>query len=422
MSDTARARRTRLSLGTYFVLAARNLMRNWRRTVLTLAALVVAMGALTYLMAFVNGYLVSMRDNFVLVMNGHVQVTAPGYADNRLIENYMADPSRVTDALAADPRVLAWTPRITASGLISVASETTAAAVVGIDTGREPDVSRLQSFLSAGEWLTADDPRGMLLGGDAADILGVELGDKVVVMSQTPEGDIAGEAFRVRGLLESGVAEIDRGLALVPLESAQSWLGLGTGVTEIIVRAVSYEAVDPLADALSSVGGGAEEFEVHRWYTQSPLIEATQSMLDAVYAVMIGVVVAVVLGQLINTMYMSLHDRVREFGLMEALGSARRNLFAMLIGESLILVFAGGAAGYLIALLAVGITGRSGIDLSAYAGALSALNMDTVIRPILDARATAYLLGTIVATAVLAGVLPAWRATRLNPVEAMRQI
>ena len=423
MSEPSHPRRTRLSLGTYFSLAARNLARNSRRTALTLVALVVAMGALTYLMGFVNGYLTSMRDNFVLVMNGHLQVTAPGYTDSRGIEDFMPDTSPVADALAGDPRVRAWTERATASGLISVAAETTAAAVVGIDAEREPGVSRLHSFLSDGEWLSADDPRGVLLGQDVAETLEVELGDKVVVMSQTPEGDIAGEAFRVRGLLRSGVLEIDRGLALVPLGSAQSWLGLGDGVTEVVVRAASYEDVDSLADDLAErIDLAPGEFEIHRWYRQNPLLEATQSMQDVYYAIMIGVVIAVVLGQLINTMYMSLHDRLREFGLMEALGSARGNLFAMLIVESALLVFAGGALGYGIALVAVWITGQIGIDLSEYAGVVSALNLDTVIRPILDARATTYLAGTVVATALLAGVLPAWRATRLNPVEAMRQV
>ena len=178
--------------------------------------------------------------------------------------------------------------------------------------------------------------------------------------------------------------------------------------------------MDPVADALEA-GAGAG-FDVRRWYSIDPLVEQMLAIQDVYTLILIGVVVAVVLGQLINTMFMSLYDRVREFGLMEALGSRRSNLFAMLIWESIILVVAGGLIGYAIAFAAVLWTGTVGIDLSQYGEMLSSLYIDPVIRPSLDAKPTLYIFGTIVATAVLAGILPAWRATRLKPAQAMRQI
>lgn len=409
-----------LSLATYFLLAARNLSRNSRRTALTLAALVIAMGALTYLMGFVNAYLVGMKDNFVLVMNGHIQIYSPAYKETNLIDDYMPDTRAVTDLLEADPLVRAWTRRVTASGLASVARATTAVAVVGVDPVREAEVSRLKNFIVDGEWLAPDDAGGVLLGADVAENLEVELGDKVVVMTQGPGGDIVSEAFRVRGLVASGIPDLDRVLALVTLESSQSWLGIGDGATEVVVRTHEFEDVDPAADALVAEFGGS--LDIRRWYNQDPLIEQMLAMQDASHLMLIGIVIAVVLGQLINTMFMSLYDRVREFGLMEALGSRRRNLFAMLIWESMILVFVGGSAGYLIAYAAILWTATVGIDLTAFGDTLGALYIDPVIRPSMDLKSTLYVLGTIVATALLAGLLPAWRATRLNPVEAMRQI
>lgn len=378
------------------------------------------MGALTYLMGFMNAYLGSMKENFVLVMNGHIQIYAPEFKETNLIDNYMRDTRPVTDLLDADLAVRGWTRRVTASGLASVARATTAIAIVGVDPVREAEVSRLKNFVVQGEWLAPEDAGGVLLGKDVAENLEVELGDKVVMMTQGPGGDVVSEAFRVRGVVASGIPDIDRGLALVTLQSSQSWLGLGDGATEIVVRTREFEEVDPLADALQAQFGGS--LDIERWYNLNPLIEQMLAMQDAIHLMLIGIVVAVVLGQLINTMFMSLYDRVREFGLMEALGSRRRNLFGMLIWESIILVFAGGLCGYVIAYAAILWTAAVGIDLTAFGDTLGALYIDPVIRPVMDLKSTLYVLSTIVATALLAGLLPAVSATRLNPVEAMRQI
>ncbi|MDA1132232.1 MAG: ABC transporter permease [Proteobacteria bacterium] len=420
MSERRRAHEHHLSMATYMALAARNLTRNSRRTALTLAALVVAIGALTFLMGFMNAYLVGMNENFVLVMNGHIQIYGPEFKDSNLIDDYMPDTAPITAALDGDDRVRAWTQRITASGLASVARSTTSVAVVGVDPLREPEVGRLRTFVVAGEWLAPEDAGGVLLGVDIADNLEVELGDKIVMMTQGPGGDIVSEAFRVRGLLHSGIPDIDRVLALVTLSSAQSWLGLGDGATEIVVRTHEFETVDAVADAL--VAGVGQSLDIRRWYNQDPLIEQMLEMQDASHLIIIAVVISVVLGQLINTMFMSLYDRVREFGLMEALGSRRRNLFAMLLWESILLVSIGGFIGYAIAYGAILWTAAVGIDLSAFGDTLASMYIDPIIRPVIDLQSNLYLLGTIIVTAILAGLLPAWRATRLNPVEAMRQI
>jgi putative ABC transport system permease protein len=421
MSDvSARQPSASLSLATYASMAVRNLLRNSRRTALTLVALIVAMGALTFLMGFVNAYMVAIQENFVLVMNGHVQVYAPGYKDSNLIDDHMPDILPIANHLESLPGVQAWTARITTSGLASVARASTSVGIVGVDPLREPEVSRLARFVSAGEWLASGDDAGILLGDDVAENLEAAIGDKIVVMTQAPGGDIEAQAFRVRGLLHSGIPKIDRFLVLVTLQSAQKWLSLGDGATNIIVRTKDFDSVDPVADTLAASAG--DSFDVQRWYTQDLMISTILEFQNVSNFMLIAIVVVVVLGQLINTMFMSLYDRTREFGLMEALGSRRRNLFGMVIAESTILVVVGGVVGYAVAFVAVWITGRTGIDLSHASDMLASFYMDPVIRPSLDLRSSMQVGVTIIVTAILAGLLPAWRATRLNPIDAMRQI
>ncbi len=410
-----------LSAVTYFLLALRNLTRNMRRTVLTIGALVVAIGSLTFMLTLTEGYLGSMKDNFVLTQFGHIQINAPGFQDGGLIDDFMVDPSPAAAAVQADPNVIAWSQRVEVSGLANVAAASASVQVIGVQPDAEAGVTRLANFVSEGAWLQPDDDGGILLGKGVAETLDVDLGKKVVLMTQAPGGEIRSEVFRVRGILNSGSPVVDRVLAIVTLGAAQDWLGLDDGATGLVVRVDSHDNTNIVYERILGQLD-PDKFEVQRWFDVDPFVQQIIESSDASIIIILVVVVVVVLGEIINTMFMSLYERIREFGLMEALGTGRRQLFSMLLWEATVLVAIGGALGYGVAALLTAYYGRTGIDLSAFSEGLSTFYLDPVVHPVLGLQTSAYILGTILVTALLAGVLPAWQATRLNPVDAMRQI
>lgn len=410
-----------LSAVTYFLLAVRNLTRNMRRTVLTLVALVVAIGSLTFLLTLTEGYLGSMKDNFVLTQFGHIQINAPGFQDSGLIDDFMADPAPAAAAAGDDPNVIAWSQRIEVSGLANVATASASVMVIGVQPDAEANVTRMAEFVTVGAWLEPGDDGGVVLGTDVAETLEADLGDKIVLMTQAPGGEIRSEVFRVRGTLFSGSPVVDRVLAIITLDAAQEWLGLGDGATAVVLRVDSHDNTNAVYErAIEQLD--KEQFEVQRWFDMDPFIQQLLESSDASNVIILAIVVVVVLGEIINTMFMSLYERIREFGLMEALGTGGRQLFSMLLWETTVLVVIGGALGYIAAAALAAYYGRTGIDLSAFAEGLGTIYIDPIIYPTLGLKTSAYILGTILVTALLAGVLPAWRATRLNPVEAMRQI
>ena len=413
--------RAGLSPGTYFALGLRNLARHRWRTGLTLASLIVGIGALTFLMGIQEGWLTGMRENFVLTATAHVQVHGAGFEESLQIRDRIPDPGPVTALVTEDGNVRAWTQRVRMPGLASVASASTAAIIMGVDPVAEPTVSRLAQFVATGAWLDPDDARGLLLGGTLAENLGVRLGEKVVLMTQSPTGDIASEAFLMRGTLRAGVPEIDQFAALIPLQSAQNWLGIGAGVTDVVIRAHEHGQTEAIADRLAA-SLPADSYEVLRWYDLDPFVKQTLELSGASTAIILAVVISVVLAEIINTMLMSFYERVREFGLMDALGTRRIQLFAMVLWEGIVLVAIGGGLGCLVGVGATLYWGRVGIDLSSFAEATSLFYMDPVMRPILTVDSIITILVTMAITAVLAGIYPALRAARLNPVEAMRKI
>ena len=412
---------SRLSLGTYALLGLRNLWRNPKRTGLTLAAFIVGIGSLTFLVAIDDGWLFNMKDNFILTQTGHVQVHRQGFQDSRRVQDYIAKPDKVMRLLEGDARIQAVSQRVRISGLASVAGANTGVQVMGVDPVAEAGLSRLSTFVREGAWLEESDNRGLLLGVTLAEHLHTGLGDKIVLMAQAPNSDLVSEVFRLRGILQSGAPAVDQSLALISLPMAQQWLGIGEGVTDVVIRAFEHDMADGIqADLRAQLP--PDQYEMLRWVDIDPMIQQWAEMADASTYFILMIVVGIVLVEVLNTMLMSMHERIREFGLMESVGTGKLQLFAMMMWETVILVMIGGLLGYLLGAAVSLHYASTGINISDFAEAFTFMYMDPVVHPILTMNSAAKIIGVTLSAALLAGLYPAWRATRLNPVSAMREV
>jgi len=419
-------------LSIYLKLGWRNLWLHPLRTGLTVAALALGIAALTFLSAMNDGWLQQIRTNFALTMTGHLQIHASGFQQTLKLARHIKDPAQVMQALDGLAGIHSVTSRLRVSGLASVAGANAGALVYGVEADKERHLSRLAGFVTQGRWLLDSDDRAVVLGDGLADRLQVALGDKVVLMAALDNGDIASEVFRVRGLLHSGVLDIDDLAAVVPLGRAQQWLDMGQGVTDIVVRADDFEQVTGLVDQLRQrlhAGDGSQSaaadssgYEVMSWSEIDPMAEQWSAFADAYTWIVLAVVILVVLGEVLNTMLMSMHERSREFGLMGALGVRDSQMFFMVIWETVILVSVGSVLGFMTGGWAVWHFGKVGIDLSQFAVAFSFMYMSPVIHPLLAFDSLLGILGAAILGAVVAGLFPAWKAARLDPAAAMREV
>lgn len=409
-----------LPSSTYALLGVRNLCRNPWRSALTFLALLVGFAALTFLGALHDGVHRDLRDNVLLTFGGHVQVHAPGFALSQQIQQHIADPAVVMHALQGVSELAAWSPRLSTSGLAAVAAASTGVRLLGVDVAREPHLSRLATAVASGAWLTATDPQGLLLGQHLVDILGVRLGDKVVLTAQEPSGELVSELFRLRGILRAGMPEVDQTLAVIPLPTAQRLLHLGQGVTDVVVRATSHAAAQRVQARLRHALP-ASAYEVLHWAEIVPLLQQRLEVGDVFAMLMFGIVIAVVVVEVLNVMLMALQERTYELGLMEALGTRKGQLYLMILWESVLLVMSGCLSGYGVgALLALYWRAR-GIDLSTMTEAVTFVYLNPVLRPLLTWQTAVRLIGLTFLGALLAALYPAWKATRLQPVVALRQ-
>jgi len=413
-------------LSIYLKLGWRNLCLHPLRTLLTAAALAVGIAALTFLSAMDDGWMQQIKTNFALTLTGHIQIHAEGFEDSRKLSQRIEDSAKMMSSLAGLNGVASVSRRVRVSGLASSAGSNAGALVYGVEPDKEQDISRLASFVTSGTWLaTGKDMRHggrtAVLGDVLADRLNVGLGDKLVLMAAVPGGDIVSEVFKVSGLLHSGVMSIDDLMVIIPMKAAQHWLSMGNAVTDIVIRSNSFEQVTPLAKHLRAEFQ-PQGVEVLRWNDIDPMAQQWADFADAYTWVVLLIVIVVVLVEVLNTMLMSMHERVREFGLMAALGVTPRQVFIMVVWETVILVLIGGLAGFA---LGGGLSlwyGQHGIDLSQFAIAFSFMYMDPIVHPLLQWESVLRILAAAMIGAMIAGCIPAWKASRLEPSNALREL
>ncbi|MCU7809827.1 MAG: FtsX-like permease family protein [Candidatus Thiodiazotropha sp. (ex Notomyrtea botanica)] len=410
---------TRLGLMTYLLLAVRNLMRNQRRTTITLLTMIFGIAVLTLLSALNDGWLSQMKTNFILSYTGHAQIHAKGFEASQNLRDRITDPEEVTRLMQSYPEILGWTQRIRTSGLASVGGGSAGIQIMATDSEQETWVTSIHEHVTKGAWLRPGISQDLLLGTTVADTIGASLGDRVILMAQRPAGEMVSEVFYLRGILETGAPQIDRTLALIPLNTAQVWLKMGQSITDIVVRADQHENTD-LVVRLFAQQLSDQTYEIMPWQELDPMVRQWLEFSDAYGLVIILVVVILVLVEILNTMLISIHERHKELGVIVAIGTTRFQIFSMLLLEAVLLIFIGASLGYLAGSLLVYSLSESGIDLSGYANAFQFFYMNPVIYPDLTTDSAIRILGTTLVAALLAGVYPAWKATRLSLSQALR--
>mgnify|MGYP000642475461 CR=1 FL=1 len=409
-------------------IAARNLRKNLRRTLITGSAIAGGLALLIWTGNLQEGSYSSLIRRGVSTMAGHVVVQAEGYQAEQdmhmLVEGAESTEGEVQAALSAvapDARVAS---RVLVQGLLQSTRNTSGVALVGIEPSAEATVSDWhEKVVDGGEWLADDDTQGVLLGEKLAESLEVELGDKVVLMAQG-EDEVVHRLFRVRGLLRTGVADIDGFMALATLPAAQAALERPGAATMVTIHLDDPALVPEVRTAVAGAMG-ERKVEVLPW--QEALPEMYQfTVLDRQSAqamfFIIGVIVAM---GVLNTVLMSVMERVREFGVMLALGTRPRQIFRIILYEGIVLGFLATSVGLALGILTTLPGMHWGIDFGAMMGdnvEVAGVTMDAMVYPEWDWGGTFGSCAIAWLMTVLAALWPAWHASRLEPVQAMRQV
>lgn len=402
-----------------FKIAWRNLWRNRRRSAIILASIMVGMVTIVLFDTIAMGMVNQMLRNRVGNHIGHIQIHRSGYYNNPQVTQLLSHPATIEQQLAAIPAVAAYAPRILAFGLASSAMSSAGVQIVGIQPDREQYITQIASHVQQGRYLSGQQGE-ILISIRLAKKLNVVLGDKVVLLANTISGAVGSNVFRIVGLYETFDSNFDRTYLYINLADARQLLEMPRGVHEIVVIARSIKAIPLIYQQLRQEL--SPSYEVLSYREIIPLLVAQMQLYQemmGIYYVIVGLAIAF---GIVNTLLMAIYERIHEIGVLMAIGMRTRKLFGMFLLEAGVLGYVGTVLGLGVGLLIYWPLSQTGINLAWFAASLRSFGVGAVIYPVLSPGALMNSLITLPFVSVIAAMYPAWRATRFQPMEAIRYV
>lgn len=400
-------------------IAVRNLFRNKRRSLIVVSSVIAGVVSIILNNSFGNGVLNQMLVTQMSLHTSHIQIHKIGFNESRNLQSTIPDDSKVESVLRANKKIRHFSSRIFSFGLINSASSSSGAAIVGINTDREKEVTSISKLIVAGKYPKSGF-RDVLIGKTMADKLEVNVGGKIVVVANSSDGNSKSELFRVSGIFKSGGSEFDNFHIYIPQEFADSLLELNGQHHEYALIANSLDDVSAIKKALSNELGS--DYEVLTYKELLPLIVTYIEVYESTIIVFYIIIGMAVLFGIINSMLMSVFERVQEFGVLMAIGMKVQKIYAMVIIESLIIGIIGTFVGFVIGITIYAIVSNTGIDLRAFSESLNSVGINAIIYPELNFRIIINALIVMPITSVVGALYPAYKAIKLQPTDAMRYV
>ena len=405
-------------------MAWRNVWRNPRRSILTMAAIGFACVLLIFMLSWQNGSYYTMIQTSVGTSTGHLQIQAEGYLDDAEIRTALNAPAEIMDALSAIPGIEAYAPRAEGFALASSDSRSYGIMINAIDPDKESTVTTIRETVRNGEYLQTDSWDEAIIGAKLAKNLGIGLGDEIVILGQGYDGSVAAGIVRIRGIIKTGMDELDRVIVYVPLPWFQAVYSMDNRIHRILIKGNDLRKTDSLQDQIQSVldlfeNGRNKPVALGWWDIVPGLLQAIQ--LDLISGlIMYALLIFVVAFSILNTFLMAVFERTHEFGVLLSIGTTPNRLTSLLFLESLFLTFCGIILGSLAGIALTLWVEQTGIAVPNSEAIMSQFGLPERMYPkisLLTICLGPFFVSIITA---LSALYPALRVRKLKPVDALR--
>lgn len=406
-------------LGIVSMLAWRNLWRNHRRTIIMVAAISVGVWAMIFMTALMRGMVNEMVRDGIGALPGTVQVHHPDYRDDPSVINSISLADTEISRRFGDANYDGWASRVRVPAIISSEQDSRGVTLFGVDPAQEHTLNAVGSTVVEGRGLADATDKGVVIGRELADKLDTELGKRIVLMSQDPDNEITDRGYRIVGIFEANLVTYEETMVFAGKKTLQDMLGIDDRVSEVAVLGADYRNSGPLRDDVQRRIGA--EAEVLAWQDLNAYLGSMISVMDGFVLVWMIVVFLALSFGLVNTLVMAVFERVREIGLMLALGMQPISILLQIVVESIMLLVIGLAIGNTLAWLSI-VPLQDGIDISVVAEGMEMFGASSILYPALEVRDAITANIVVLFLGFLASLSPAWRASRYQPIEAITKV
>lgn len=398
-------------------IAWRNIWRNRQRSLVMIIAIMAGLWGGIFASALSFGL---MKQRFVSGIEqhiSHVQIHHPEYLKEQEVKYAVDEWESLRAQLQETEEVLAFSGRTLVSGMLSAATLTTGVSIIGIEPEMEASTTSLNKYIMEGALPDSQQRNPVLIGKKLADKIKAQLHSRIVLTFQDIEGEITAASFRVAGIYQTSNLALDERRVFVRQSDINHLLGSSLLINEIGILLDDHELSENFAEKYQALYPG---LTVRNWSEISPELSYIHEMTSVMLMFVLVIILLALAFGLLNTMLMSVFERVKELGMLMAIGMNKKRVFVMILFETTFLTLLGAIFGIVVGASTILLFIRKGIDLSAVGGdSLNEFGFDSVVYPQLEASFFGMLTLLVVATAILTAIYPALKALRLRPAEAV---
>lgn len=400
-----------------FLLAWKNIWRNKKRSLIILTAIALGLGC----GLFASGAMYGMWDSTInAAINrdlSHIQIHSKKFKKENLIENYIPQGTELKHQIEKINGVKAVAQRIIINGMAASPTSSLGVYIKGIIPDEEKQVTSVASSIKEGKYFEGVGRNPIVIGLELAKKLDLKLHSKIVLSFQGLDGNIVYAAFRVAGLFETESSLFDKSNVFIRQQDLIPLIGAEPITHEIAVRLTTVQVMDQVLSKLRTM---YKNLEVETWQQLAPELSVSYETLNFELNIFLGIILFALLFGITNTMLMSVMERIREFGVLMAVGMKRTRIFMLILIETIFLSITGGIIGMVLGASSIWIIAQKGINLSLFSQGLSSYGISSHLFPVLPLEFYPILFLMIVITAMVSAFYPAVKAVRLNPASAIR--
>ena len=403
-------------------LAWRNLWRHRRRTWLTVGAMIFCNVLLVFLISLQLGSYNMMIENTLNASTGHIQVQHQGYLDDQKMRQTVPGVAQLADSLREHYSLQAVAARASAFALASSEERSFGIQVSGVQPAFETQVSTFPGLVTSGRYLRGSEASEVVIGAVLAENLKVKLDDEITLLGSGLDGSFAAAVATVVGIIETGIDQVDRSVAQVPLAWFQEVFAMGDHGHTVVMQVADLDLVPAALQQVQAHIDSQANLVALDWDTLQPGLQQAITSDMASSWFMYGVLILLVAFSVLNTQLMSVLERTREFGVMLALGMAPGKL-ARLVGiETLLMSILGLTVGVLLGAIVAGYFNVFGFYYPGMDEMAARFNLPDRMYPQISFLSLFWGPGTVFLGVLCASIYPAMRLYRLQPVDAMRAV
>jgi len=399
-------------------IAWKNIWRGKTRSFVVIGSIILGVWALLVGTGFMNGFMVGYMADIINHDVSNIQVHNPAFTVDYDIKYFIENGEAKAKEVRSWPEVKAVTTRTRVNGMIASPKKAAGIQIRGLDLENEAIVTRLDCLLIEGTYFEGIRRNPIIIGSKLAKNLKVKLRTKVVLTFTNAEGIITAASFRIVGIVKSSSVNINEMTAFVRHQDLIKILGIGNQVHEMAILLKPNVEENLIVARYKEL---AEKDKVQTWREIAPELNFMQNMYSQMLYILMAIIMTALVFGIVNTMLMVVLERIRELGMLMAIGMNKVRIYLMIVYETLLLGLLGAPLGLLIGWLTIFYYNNKGVDLSQYSEALEAYGYSAILYPYLDNYVYWVVSLSVFVTAIIGSLYPAWKAIQLNPVEAIHK-